>query len=130
MASEDVEVVRNAWAAWQGDGQSILEYCDPEVEWTTAEDEPESGTFRGIAAVTELVRGWQEAFDEFRGETHAFEDAGDAVLVSLRFYARARGGDAVMEVDETHVVRLRGDKIIEIREYRTIEQARKALKRP
>ena len=85
MSSEDVELVRDAWAAWQRDGpQSLLEFCDREIEWTTAEDEPESGTFHG--------------------------------------------GDAVMEVDETHVVRLRGGKIAEIREYRTMEQARKARK--
>jgi ketosteroid isomerase-like protein len=129
MSSEDVEVVRNAWAAWQRDGpQALLESCDPEIEWTVTEDEPESGTFRGIEAVTELVRSWQQAFEEFRAEPYEFEDAGDAVLVSLCFSARAHGGEAVMEVEETHVVKLRGGKIAEIREYRTMEQARKALK--
>lgn len=131
MTDEDVQVVRAAWEAWRDEGpRGILAFLHPEIEWTPAEGEPESETCRGIDAVTRLVCSWQDAFSEFRPESQEFDDAGEAVLVSLCFSARAHGGGAVMELPETHVVRVREGKIAEVSAFRTVEEARRALRRP
>ena len=129
MASEHVQVVREAWTTWLRDGpHAILPYLHPEVEWTPPEDEPDSAVHRGHAAVLDLLTGWLEAFEEFRAEPLEVEEAGDFVVISVVYCARMHGGDAVIETSEVHLVKMRDGKIAEVRGFRTIEQAQRSLR--
>jgi ketosteroid isomerase-like protein len=131
VAVGDAQVVRDAWARWLRDGpEAILPYLDAEIEWTPPQDEPDSATHRGRAAVVGLLTAWREAFAELRADPIEFEEVGGRVVISVVYCARAHGGDAVIETSEAHVVRLRDGKIVEVQGFRTLEQARRTLGRP
>jgi ketosteroid isomerase-like protein len=126
----DVQVVRDAWAAWLRDGpEAILPFLHPDVEWTPPQDEPDSATHHGPAAAVGFLRAWLDAFAELRADPIEFTDAGDRVVITVVYCVRAHGAGAMIETPEVHVVALRDHKIVEVRGYRTIEQARRTLAR-
>jgi ketosteroid isomerase-like protein len=128
MSREQVEIARSAVNALQSeDLDGFLALLHPDIEWHTAADEPDSGVHRGREAVAAMREGWRESFAAFRTESDEPIDAGDAVIVPMRFHARAHGADSWIAVEEFDVIRFRDGKIAEVREYRTAEQAREGL---
>jgi ketosteroid isomerase-like protein len=56
MSQENVEVVRRTTEAVIRGDDDFVEAFDADVEWTTAADEPDPQTYRGIEGVRSLVR--------------------------------------------------------------------------
>jgi ketosteroid isomerase-like protein len=84
-------------------------------------------TVRGRDAVREfLTRDLFEGFDEFRAEPVAYEDLGDAVLVTVRYVGR--GESTGIEIDQTFasLYRLRNGKTMSMRDYPTRAEALEA----
>ena len=91
MSQGNVEVVRNAWKAFNSGGlDALLECLDPEIEWRTRPDLPDSATYRGRAEVKRLFALFEDAFDEFGAEPEAFIDAGEQVVVPLSWWGRGK----------------------------------------
>ena len=63
---------------------------------------------------------------EFGVQATEFVDAAEWVVVCLRLHGRGKASGAEFEEHEVHASRLRDGKIVEIREYRTKEQALEA----
>jgi ketosteroid isomerase-like protein len=91
MSQEDVELLRQGFEDFaRGDLDAVLERLDPDVDWRPA-IAPILGVekVRGREAVREFfTRELYEGFDEFRAEPVAYEDLGDAVLVTVRYIGR------------------------------------------
>jgi ketosteroid isomerase-like protein len=70
-----------------------------------------------------LIQEWIDSFEDFRADAMEFIDRGEYVVVSLVLRGRGRGSDEEVALPETHVWKMREGKAVEVREYRTIDQA-------
>jgi uncharacterized protein len=129
MSQENVEILREGFEQFaRGDVESVLERLHPDVDWRPA-IAPILGveTVRGREAVREFfTRDLFEGFDEFRAEPLAYEDLGDAVLVTVRYVGR--GASTGLEIDQTFasLYRLREGKTVSMRDYSTRAEALEA----
>jgi ketosteroid isomerase-like protein len=126
MSRDDVETLRQGYEAFaRGDVEAVLERLDRDVDWRPA-IAPILGveTVRGRDAVRDfLTRDLFDGFDEFRAEPLAYEDLGDAVLVTVRYVGR--GESSGLEIDQTFstLYRLRDGKTVSMRDYSTRSEA-------
>jgi ketosteroid isomerase-like protein len=105
-----------------------FDFLDPDVEWHTRADLPDSATYRGHDGVAKLFSEWLESFDDLRFDPEEFIDAGDDVVIAvLQLSGRIRGSGEEVKMPETHVWRMRDGKGVECREYPTKAEALKAL---
>jgi ketosteroid isomerase-like protein len=124
MSQENVETDRQAGAAFdRRDFDAWLAHFDPEVVWYAVADEPEPGPFRGHQGIMELVARWLDLLPDLRQEVEEYIDAGEYVIVPARVRGHTVGSDADVIVDEVFVNKYRNGKIVEVREYRTREEA-------
>ena len=119
MSEQDVGTIRRAYDAFnRQDIPSVLEAFDSEIEW----QEPgggraPQGTFRGAESVAnDVFSTVPENFDEFRAEPDTFIDAGDHVVVTGQFRARAKGG-GVLDAPFGNVWEMRNGKAARFRNY-------------
>ena len=99
---------------------------DPEIAWYGLADEPDPGAFRGHQGVLALNARWRDLLPDFRLEVKEYIDAGEYVIVVGRFYGHAADSDAEVGFDEVLVNKYRDGKAVEVREYRTREEALEA----
>jgi ketosteroid isomerase-like protein len=99
MSREDVEIVREVFEAGinldprlDSTWQYASEWLDPDFEYREDPAWPGAGTYKGIAAFREVVTAYRDALGEMRFEAEEIVDAGDHVLVVLRWWARGKSG--------------------------------------
>ena len=63
-----------------------------------------------------LWDGMDEAFSEFRWEPQEFIDAGDAVVVTMRFHSRGRGSEVETVSRGAQVYWLKDGKVVRYRQ--------------
>ncbi len=74
MSEENVELVGRFYEPATSKAELLtamprtMEFCHPEVEWTSRED---GLTYRGREGVREALERWLESFDEYRYEQGA-----------------------------------------------------------
>ena len=112
------------WAHFKDTGDlALAENMDPEVEWHLRADLPDSRTLRGHEQVEQLYAEWTETFDDLQLEPVEISEVAGRAIVALHFRGRIKGSGQEVQMDEVWVYRLRDGKVIEIREYRTKEEA-------
>jgi ketosteroid isomerase-like protein len=127
MSKDNIAIARSATDAFnRGDLDAWLGHFDSEVEWYAAPDEPEPGPFRGHDGLLKMVARWTEIFPDIRADADEYIDAGEHVIASVRFRGHTAGSDADVVVDELIVNKYRDGRIVEVREYRTREEALEA----
>ena len=128
MADEPVAVVRRIWDGFLNeDPEPALALFADDVEWTPAADEPETATLHGKEAVLGLFLQWMTAFDDFLSEPLEFIAVGNLAVVVLRFSGKMRGSGAEVAFEETQVYRVSDGLVREVHEYRTKDEAMKAV---
>jgi ketosteroid isomerase-like protein len=123
---EDVGVVRAVLEGLRETGQPAWALIGPDVEWHTAADLPDGGVYRGHAGVASVVQAWADAFEDFHMEIVDVIDRDESVLSSVLLRGRIRGSSQKLAVSSPHVWKVREGLILEIREYRVLEEALKA----
>jgi hypothetical protein len=63
--SENVDLVRSIYAAWERGDFSSVEWAHPEIEYLIA-DGPAPGCWTGLAGMSEGWRSWLSAWEDFR----------------------------------------------------------------
>ncbi len=127
MSEDNVAIARRSAAAFnRGDMETWLSDVDPEIEWHGVADEPDPGPFRGHDGVLKMLARWTEAFPDLQAEVEDYIDAGEYVVVPMRLRGHTAGSDADLVVEDVLVQRYRDGKLVEVREYRTREEALKA----
>ena len=125
-----MEAVRRAFAAFnRRDLEALLEEFDPEIEWHTATDLPDSRVYRGHDGVVALIQEWDNLFGGLHGDVEEFIDRGNYVVVPVVFRGRILGSlesDPEIPLRRVNVYTLREGKLVECREYLTRERALKA----
>lgn len=122
MPATDVELVRQAWAAFsRGDVDAAVSTLASQVRWHAFDDE--EGGCRDREQATAFIR--QTLADGIRVEATDVRPAGGRVLVVVRFW-QAAGSE---EQPELHgeVVTVRDGKVVEIAVYPNVTDAAKAV---
>ena len=116
MSRENVELVRQAYVAWNSQDRlaALSVYMSEDFEFVNPEYAIEPGTRRGQEGVIAVMEAVEAAFAEYAHEPHELIDAGDKVLGFVTFRARGHKGGVEMRVDEQHVWTLAGGKVIRL----------------
>src|SRR4026208_252073 len=127
MSQENVEIALKIFDAYtRRDFDAALAYMDPDVEAHNRPEVPEASIHRGREAVR---RDWEqmlELFDDFSVELEEYFDAGDDLLVYLRYRGRSRGSNAEIVAPVAHVWTFRDGKVIRFRQFLDPAEARAA----
>jgi ketosteroid isomerase-like protein len=126
MSEENVEIVRNAFAAFeQGDIEGVLRLCDEDIVITQPPDLPGvSPEQRGHGGVLEALAIWPEQWDEYRIELLRVDPApGGKVFVAQRSSGRGKQSGIEVDMDFSFVFTIREGKISEWRLFMHEEQA-------
>jgi uncharacterized protein len=127
MSQESVEIVRRSFDAFERDGlNGLLAYLDPEIEWTTTGTFIESDTYRGHDGVRRYLGAMLDEFEDARAEPTELIDAGEQVVVSIRYSGRGKQSGAPVELTMTQVCSVRDGVAVRIRNYPTRAEALKA----
>jgi ketosteroid isomerase-like protein len=128
VSAELVDLVRRGYDAWnRGDRSWVLEHMTPEVEWITAPEDPDPGTFTGYDGVERFWDQWRSAVGQLDFEPLEFIDAEPHVLVVAR--RAGRGEHSGIEIADT-VVQLfsfgEDGRCFRVREFYDRDQALEA----
>ena len=134
MSERNVELVRGSFEAFaRGEFHAAFAAFDAEVEWQTADDEPDSRVYRGIAELRGFVGHLADPWSDRFGEAIAFEDfidCGDWVVAPWTGRVHGHGSGIEIEISETYAALVRGDRIVRVEEYRTVDEALRAVGPP
>jgi ketosteroid isomerase-like protein len=116
MSQENVDLARRTYAAFNEALTTdafrpiIQKFCDPEIVIQPSGTFPETSELRGHDGMLSFLRLNTEAFESFRLEPLEFIDAGDKVVVPVRFGGRARHTGLEVTFDSVHIWTARGEK--------------------
>ena len=118
MSRENVEIVRRNYAvlnqmlsSQEVDHALIEELWTPDCVLKPSGILPESAEAHGHDGVARFIRNQMEAFDELQVEPLEFVDAGESVVVPIRFGGKARYTGMEVTFAVVHVVTLRDGKV-------------------
>jgi ketosteroid isomerase-like protein len=110
-----------------GNVGDALAFCDPDIVLTPSGLLPESSEMRGHDGVLRFLASQTAVFDDFRVEPQAFINAGDKVVVPVRFGARASHTGLQVHFEVVHVCTARNGRWTRIDMYATESEALKAV---
>lgn len=127
MSRENVEVVRRATAGFNERGlDGLLEFADPEIEWTTTGRYVEAGTYRGHDGIRKYLGTMMAEFEQVRVEPEELIDAGDHVVVPGRVLGRGKRSGAPVDLAMTIVYTVRDGRIVRARNFESRADALRA----
>ena len=99
MASDNVELARSIFSAWERGDFSSAEWADPAIEYVWV-DGPSPGSWTGLAGLAEGWGGFVSAWGELRLAADDYRELdGERVLV-LNHYSGGRGKTSGVELGQ------------------------------
>jgi ketosteroid isomerase-like protein len=129
MSQKNVEVIRMLFEAYRrGDYDAALECLAPDVHYETGQEIPADGR----DAVRTMWERWEGAWDEIETVPEEFIDAGDRVVVTVRYLGKGRGSGITYKDLLFDVYTLRDGLCVHKKEFRSKDEALAAagLSRP
>jgi ketosteroid isomerase-like protein len=127
MSQENVDVVLEIHTAViQGDLEGLVSRSHPNAEYRAATQqaiEGEGSAFRGHAGIGRWLRELHELYEDLSSEVLEVRDLGDQVVVAFVVRGRGTGSGVTLEQSLAQVVSLRDGKVVETREYFSLEEA-------
>jgi ketosteroid isomerase-like protein len=112
--SQNLDLVRSIYAAWESGDFSSGEWADPGIE-VVAADGPEPGIHTGHAVMAAGWRGFLGAWGDYRVVADEYRELdGERVLVLMQHggYGRASGlGDQQLRTEGANVFHIREGKV-------------------
>jgi uncharacterized protein len=128
MSPENVDLVRSVYDGWvHGDVTDALKSIDPSIVWEAIADAPDAGTYRGHAGVRRYMEDWLRDFDIVSMDFKEVIAGEDRLVIAQCARAKGKGSGVETELHYAVAYRFHGGKIAEIREFRTKEEALKAV---
>jgi ketosteroid isomerase-like protein len=107
--------------------QLIEKVCHPDVVLKPSGMFPESAEYSGYDGIAQFTRNQTEALEEMWVEPAEFVDAGDRVVVPLRFGGRARHSGIETAFAVVHVWTIREGRASRLDMYESRAEALKAV---
>jgi uncharacterized protein len=117
-AQENVQIVKDFFAAMGGDKQGLLALSAEDIEWIIpGEDWPLAGTHRGHAGLADLLQKASETVETSYPEPPEFVAQGDRVLVVGLARGTIKATKRTFEDHWVFAMTVRDGKVKNIREY-------------
>jgi ketosteroid isomerase-like protein len=119
MSTENVEVVRRAFAAYAEGGieDLVLLHSEDLVIYSIPEW-PDDAEYHGRAGLRKLSQQWTNNFDEFGFEVQEVHDAGGDIVVALStMTARIKGSAVPISQEIGSVTKVRDGQLCQIRYF-------------
>ena len=127
MSQENVEIVRQIFAAWDADDfDGLLALFDDELVTRRHPPMPDAGTWHGRAGALDVVADWLQSFDDFTVTAEEFIDAPHHVVVRTVQGGRGSGGGVPITGPVWFVCGVRGGRLVAWDIYAIHEQALEA----
>jgi ketosteroid isomerase-like protein len=133
MSREDVEIVRAAFEAGinrdprlESTWRWASQWLDPGFEYREDPSWPGAGSYTGIDAFREAAAAYYEVLSEMHFKAEEFIDAGDRVLVLMRWKARGRSGIEA-EMEQAGIFTVKAGKVASWQVVLDWEEARRLL---
>jgi ketosteroid isomerase-like protein len=111
--SENLDLVRSIFAAWERGDYSSVAWADPEVKYVVA-DGPDPGVWNGSAALRDAVRGRLSPWEDFRCAAHEYRELdGERVLVLVN----CSGRGTRIQAEEAFLLHIRRGKVTRLIRY-------------
>jgi ketosteroid isomerase-like protein len=124
--SENLDLVRSIFAAWERGDFSSVEWADPEIEWVVAAG-PTPGRLTGLPKIAEAWRGFLSIWEDARVVVDDYREFDDErVLVFLHYSGRGKTSGLELGQIGSKVAclfYLRGAKVTKLALYRDRERA-------
>ena len=125
MASQDVELLRTMYDAWNaGDFEAARPYIHPDIVWRP------TGRFPGFEPVYHGPEGvwdfWQtmmEAWEQMRVEIDRVAEESGNVVIGVHFDAIGRESGARVELSVAHLWRVEDGQIVSYSAHETFDEA-------
>jgi ketosteroid isomerase-like protein len=127
MSEQNLELVRKSYEFVQREHEPDFDRLDPDIQWHTRADLPDTTTYRGHDGAKTLIDEWLGAFDDLSVDIEEMIDAGDRVVAVMRLHGRVKGSTHEVDMSETHVLTIRDGRVTEIHEYPTKDEALKVV---
>jgi ketosteroid isomerase-like protein len=115
--SENLDLVRSLFAAWERGDFSHADWADPGIE-VVAPDGPEPGTYAGHEEMATGWRGFLGAWGDYRvvaDDVRELDDERVLVLMQHGGYGKVSGlGDAQLKTEGANVFHIRDGKVVRI----------------
>ncbi len=99
--SENLNLVRSIYAAWERGDFSSAEWAHRDVECVFA-GRPDPGSWTGLTGMSEGMRSWISAWEEFRVEAEEYREL-DEERVLVLVQLSGRGKTSGLEIGRTRV---------------------------
>ena len=116
MSRENVEIVRRAFAAFDGGGLERLGDLVTD-DLIVFRAEPDGATAHGLDGFIGLTAEWTEGFEDWIPVPTEFTEVGDRVVVRVRQSARGKASGVPIAEDFWFVFELRGARIAKMSIY-------------
>ena len=115
---ENVQTVKDFFAAMGGNRQNLLALVAEDFEWIIpGEDWPLAGTHRGHAGLADVLRKASEAVETAYPHPPEFVAQGDRVLVIGVATGKIKATNRTFKDDWVFAITVRNGKLTNIREY-------------
>lgn len=127
MSQKNVDLVRHAFEAFAtDDSERALAWLDPEIEWDVSRRQLEPAIFRGHDGIREFLHSMAGAWSDQRFEATECVEAGESVVVSIRFVSTGRDGIEVV-ARAWYVWEFRGGLAVRATMYQSKDEALEAV---
>ena len=124
MPTDNMELVRRFFDTYcGGDYEGSLACLDPDVVYEVAQEAPA----RGRPAVRAIWERWESSFDDLETVPEEFIDAGEHVVVRVRYTGRGRGSGVEFDELSYDVCTVRDGLVVRKREFAERSEALRAV---
>jgi ketosteroid isomerase-like protein len=113
--SENLDLVRSVYAAWERGDFSSAEWAHPQIEYVRA-DGPEPATWTGLARMAEAARTYLDAWNDVRFVADEYRELDNGrVLVLYHFSGRGKTSGVELErvrTEAAHVFHVSGGQVV------------------
>jgi ketosteroid isomerase-like protein len=114
--SENLDLVRSIYAAWERGDFSSATWADPQIEYIRA-DGPEPGTWTGLTRLAEAARTYLDAWRDFRFVADEYRELDDRRVLVL-YHFLGHGKTSGVELDK---VRTKAAHLFHVDEGRVVK---------
>jgi ketosteroid isomerase-like protein len=132
MSQENVELTIRANAALnRGDMEALLSFYAPDAKLRDLQSAPDQPLeVSGVDAIREVWIAWSSAFDALRADVEEYIDAGDTVIVAVRWWGEGKESGLAIDNRQFDAFDFQDGKVVRaVLGYRSRKEALEAAKR-